>query len=255
MKKIIFLLVMAAGMGAASGFLSSCNNISIRRDGDEESDTVPIVSNTKKYDYKGFDKIEMNSYAKVYLMQDTAFSIVAKGNTEALRSLKITLQDGVLVIDRIGSSGIFGDDNDQEVSIYISLPEISSIDASGVGKIEAMTMFKQPQPLSIDISGACEVNMQIESPKCSLESSGVGQVRLRGATPKLEIDISGAGDIDALACAADSVTVDASGAGEVKVMANAHLSVDASGVGSVSYKGNPVVVKEVSGVADVKQLN
>lgn len=254
MKKILLLLMIASGIGAASGFLCSCNNISIRKDRDEVQDNVPIVGDSKKYTFRDFDKIEMNGFGKLYLTQDTNFSVVAKGHEEALRTLRVSIKDGVLVIDREGSFTIF-DGDDQDVAIYISLPKLLAVEANGAGSIEGMNLFTQTEPMAIDISGACEVNMQVAAPQCSIESSGAGQVELRGTVPNLGIDISGAGDVDALACVSDSVSVDAAGAGEVKVYANKYLSVDASGVGNVTYKGNPIVEKDVSGVADVKQIN
>lgn len=254
MKKVIFFFALAAGLGAASGLLSSCGRVTVTRDGDPIEDTTAIVGNAKKYTFRDFKEIEMDGYAKIYLTQDSTYSVVAKGSTEALRSLKIGMEQGKLIIERTGSFSIF-DDDDEEVSVYISMPVLASIEASGVGNIQSQTVFKQTTPLDIDISGACNVDMHIEVPKCTIASSGAGAAKLIGTAPVVTIDISGAGDINTIDCIADSVTVEASGAGEAKVYAAKHLDVDVSGAGNVRYKGNPVLVKEVSGAADVTQIN
>lgn len=256
MRKIFLFFVLAVAIGSAAGILSSCNNVTISKDSDHDfEDNTPVVGGTKQYTLNNFRNIELNGYAKIYLKQDSTFSVVAKGSNEALRSVKIGMENGTLVIERTGSFDIFDGDNGEEVSIYISMPNLDKVQASGVGVIQSQTVFKQVTPLAIDISGACDVDMHIEVPSCTVESSGVGAVKLIGAVPSLDIDISGAGNINAMECVSDSVSVETSGAGEAKVYAAKYLNIDASGAGNVQYKGTPTIVKDISGAADITQIN
>lgn len=256
MKKIFFFFASAVILGSVSGLLSSCNNVTVSKDSDHNfEDNTPVSGGAKTYSFNNFRAIELNGYAKIYLKQDSVYSVVAKGNSEALRTVKIGMEDGKLIIDRTGTFNIFDGEESEEVSIYISMPNLDKLEASGVGEIQSQTVFKQTTPLAIDISGACNVDMHVEVPSCSVESSGVGSVKLIGNAPALDIDISGAGNVNAVECIADSVIVETSGAGEAKVFAAKYLNVDASGAGNIEYKGNPALVQEVSGAADVKQIN
>ena len=87
----------------------------------------------------------------------------------------------------------------------------------------------------IDVSGACEGDLDIEA-------------------ESLDIEVSGAGEINALDLQAQKVHVGITGAGEIEVSAEEALDVAITGAGEVRYAGDPVVNKKISGAGEITQI-
>jgi len=107
----------------------------------------------------------------------------------------------------------------------------------------------------MEVSGAGDINMDVNAPGITAEVSGVGNVNLKGETKTFDLDLSGASKVHCYDLLSESTKVEISGVGNADVYASVKLDAHVSGAGSVSYKGGATnVSQEVSGVGSVKKV-
>jgi Putative auto-transporter adhesin, head GIN domain len=116
-------------------------------------------------------------------------------------------------------------------TIEIGVPELTDLDASGVGSTTV-----------VDFAGD----------QLAIDVSGVGSVTVSGTTKSLDLNVSGVGNADLDELKAESVTVSISGVGGASVFASQSVSGGVSGVGGLEIHGNPTDRKvRRSGIGDV----
>lgn len=254
MKTTIFNLkhlVLAMG---ATAFLTSCGNVAVEVD---EAYTTLKESDAKNasgvYNYSDFNAIEANGAASIYLTQDSVYKFEMKGDKNLISRMKVKQVGNKLVID---------DDTDwldkiegQKCEIHISLPVLKSLELSGANSTKTTNLFKQSEGITMDLSGAGSMNLNVEAPSLSIDASGATSLNLRGKVTTFKVDMSGAGSVSAMELETEDAEIESSGAGSVSVWANQSLKVDASGVGAVKYKGNATVTKDISGMASVSKVD
>ena len=160
-----------------------------------------------------------------------------KGNT-----LKIRTKDG---------SGI----NNATFKVYVTAPEINSINTSGAANIKVTNQLKSSRKISFDVSGAAEIKAAVDAPEMYAEVSGAGNIELSGRTKDYVAKVSGSGDIKSFNLLSENTEVKVSGAGSAKVHASVKLKADASGAGNIHYKGGASVQQHTSGAANIKNDN
>jgi hypothetical protein len=119
-----------------------------------------------------------------------------------------------------------------DVVVEASVPELTSIKASGSGDIAA--------------DG-------IEAKGFEVRSDGSADITLKGTAATLDVDLDGSGDADLGALAARDARVAVSGSGDAEVRAGERLDVTVDGSGDVRYHGDPALTQRVDGSGDLKQ--
>lgn len=143
-----------------------------------------------------------------------------------------------------------------KVKAYISSPTYTRLDVSGACNIYGEGKLALNNGLSMQVSGAGDIKMDIDAPKVKAQISGAGNMNMTGQTRDVEIDISGAGKAKCYDLMAENTKVDISGAGSAEVYASVFLDAQVSGAGSVKYKGNATKVsQQVSGAGSVKKID
>jgi len=143
-----------------------------------------------------------------------------------------------------------------DLKVYVSAPVFNNIDASGACDIIGQTKISNPEDLSLHVSGAGDIQMEVDAPKLKAEVSGSGSINLKGQTKDVDLDLTGAGHAHCYELLAENTKVEISGAGSAEVYASVKLDAEVSGAGSVSYKGNASDVNQhVSGAGSVKRVN
>lgn len=141
----------------------------------------------------------------------------------------------------------------RDITLYVTAPELSSVELSGASNLRTSALFRQPGALQLILTGASEVDMQVDMPRIGVEITGSGSARMAGATRDLAVDITGAGSLQAEGLKSETARIEVSGAGEVDLFASKTLDVEVSGAGDVRYSGNPQVNKRISGAGEVVQ--
>lgn len=202
----------------------------------------------KEYEVENFEQIKVNGGFKVYLRQNNKAEVILETDDNLLDYITVEVNDNELLIEpkqRIGEYKM--------LNIYISAKNIDNIDLNGAVELISKSKIKSKQ-LSIDGSGAVDIDLDIDIRKLNIDISGASEIDLKGETDKLSVDISGAGELNAFELISENVTIDISGAGSAKVNVTEELEVDITGAGSVIYKGNPEKIdKHITGAGSVEK--
>ncbi|MFD2999817.1 head GIN domain-containing protein [Pontibacter toksunensis] len=182
---------------------------------------------------------------------------ITQGNQESLRlEADENLLDNIKTEVRNGVLHIYNEDGvttKKGMKAYITLRELNSIDISGGVKVTGNSPFKT-DALKMDMSGASNVKLDINTNKLEADMSGASKVELTGRADEVRMDMSGASKIEAADLQAKRMKVQASGASKVRVYATETLDIDASGATSVAYKGSPSITAETSSAAKITKI-
>lgn len=185
-----------------------------------------VVTETR--DIKGFNGVDVSGVFQVEITAQKDFVVEVEADDNLIPLIKTEIRGGVLHIEterRIKTAS--------SLKIRISAPDIDSIQASGVSKVNLANVDNNE--LRIDTSGASKIN-------------------LNGETARLSIEVSGASSIDAENLKAEAVAVNASGASHVSVFATGELRSDASGASRIVYSGSPrSIEKNSSGASSIRE--
>lgn len=239
-----------------------------------------------------FTKISFGFPGKLYLKQGSPQKVELEGDQDVLEEVETEVSGGRL---RIGKEGKWFDwNNNERITVYITIPNIEGVAVSGSGDIIGQSKFKTDN-LQLNVSGSGSLSMEVEANGgVDANVSGSGDMDLKGHFASFESDVSGSGKIivaatiDALAdfgisgsgkveasgsadmvktnisgsgkvLAADFVTnrcdIRISGSGDVEISVKNELDANITGSGSVSYRGEPKKVNShSSGSGKVRKM-
>jgi len=104
------------------------------------------------------------------------------------------------------------------------------------------------------MSGASDFKGAVNCTKLSIDNSGASDVNMTGSAKQTDISLSGASDFKDFDFATDYAEVKVSGASDVKITVNKEISASASGASDVYIKGNGVIRNmNASGASSVKK--
>ncbi|GAA4302033.1 PspC domain-containing protein [Nibribacter koreensis] len=207
----------------------------------------------KVYKVGDFNEVVAAGAYHIRIKQSYRHFVRVQGNDEELDKLRIREQNGVLKISREGGSFFkLWDGNKRPILIEIETPDLQSVDLSGAIKSEIFGFA--PEDFTLNMSGATEVAMNINTSNLKLDLSGASQLRIKGSADYMELDASGACGIQAPDLVTDRADVDLSGASQALVNVQRVLNADASGASNIEYVGNAELVnRDQSGGSQVRR--
>ncbi len=209
------------------------------------------VIKTEARDEHGFQSIETGGAIKVFVKQDSAYSVKVEADENLQQHIEVYMNKNTLVIRPESGYNL---KPSQSIKVYVSGPSFRHFDISGASSIQSEGRITSADELYIDLSGASEAEMDIKSPVVGVEVSGASTATLSGETRDLKVDGSGASKAKCFGLPAENAHVKLSGASHAEVFASVKLDASASGASHVRYKGNPPEVgQSVSGAASVKK--
>jgi len=134
--------------------------------------------------------------------------------------------------------------NMKELTVFITVPKLTSIAISGSGDIRTEGTFDSSNTMDVALSGSGDLELNAKVDKMNVAISGSGDVRLAGSASENNLSVTGSGDISAFDFSAQAVNVSIVGSGDCKVQVANELNVSILGSGDVHYKGNPGRVKQ-----------
>ena len=199
----------------------------------------------------GFQHIEVSSAIKVYVKQDSTQSVKVETDENLLEYVEVYLDRTTLIIRQKKGYNL---KPTKSIKVYVSGPSFRRFEASGACDIYSENKLSGSDEVYIDLSGASNVNMEINASKISLDLSGASEVNLKGEAKDFTIQGSGASEIKCFDLMTENTSIDLSGASNAEVFASVKLDVEVSGAGSIKYKGNATVTKDISGAGSVKKV-
>ncbi len=193
---------------------------------------------TQIRDVKTFNKITVSGAAIIYFTQSDTLSVKVIGNELEINNIYTNVTDNSL---NVKAKGIFK----QDYKVYIKAKNINQFTASGVSKIISTNCINSDS-LSLDASGASEMDLIVTSNKLDILLTGASQITISGNTKSLQSNLNGASTLKAYKLNSSNTSIKASGASSAKVFAFDKINANATGASSIKFMGDP---KEVSAEA------
>ncbi len=241
MRKILFVITLVALTA------SSCNYMwgkRVRGNGNIKS---------TEHSISAFKNVEVSGAIELYVAQGETKPVKIETDENLLQYIEV-VQEGNRII--IKSRSGFNLRPTGKIKVYVSSPVYNNIEVSGASNINGVAKIVNTENLKLDVSGAGDINMEVDAPAIGADISGAGSVNLKGETKTFDLTLTGAGKAHCYELLSETTTVDISGAGDADVFASVKLDAQVSGAGSVTYKGGATnVAQQVSGAGSVKKVD
>ncbi|MFW5890189.1 MAG: head GIN domain-containing protein, partial [Marinilabiliaceae bacterium] len=197
----------------------------------------------------GFTGIEVSSGVDLVVEQGQNTEIVVEASSDHIDDVKTHVSKGVLKVDM--SSGVMNWFKNRSATVYVTMPEIETLSASGGADLEGKGEIGS-EDLEVHSSGGADVEIEIQATRVVLKSSGGADIVISGETDHLEASASGGSGVKARNLKAKFVTASSSGGANVEVYASEEIRASASGGSDVNYYGPAQMMeKSTSGGGDV----
>ena len=232
---IMMAFILMFGTGLMAGCIPEKG---VKGDGD-------VVKEERKV--SGFNSLEVGGAFTVYLYQGNKESLTIEADKNLMEFIRTEVKgDRLEIYTENKSINKF-----TKMNIYLTFVDLEMIDVSGAADIlgEGKMQFKD---LTLEASGASEVELELEVSMLRADFSGASEVELAGKAASVKCECSGASEIDAYDLMIKHGEFDVSGASDAKVNVSDMLEVDVSGAASLKYKGDPKLSSDVSGAGSLR---
>jgi hypothetical protein len=207
---------------------------------------------SKSFDKTGFKDIDASSEMNVILKQGPDYSVRIDAEKNILELIEVRKEGDELVVGFKNNVSI---NPTKDIKIYITAPEFHKLEGSGACTFSNNDMITGNE-IKLDLSGACNANLNVTVNKLDIEASGASEIEVKGKAVYFAVDGSGSTSVSAFQLISENADIQISGAGDAEVFASKSLKADLSGAGDVQYKGNPTSVnKEISGAGSVTKAD
>ena len=201
-----------------------------------------------------FDRVAVQGFTDVTLVQGNAEGIALEGSADALRGLSLDVTDGMLTITNPHTRRWWVDfmGEGKPARITLTYKKLNGLTVEGAATVRADRLVTDR--LAVAASGATSVRIgALEANDLTVTGSGALKLEVAGRTVSQKIRISGAGDYQAGKLDSQTAAVNVSGAGKVVLRAQKTLDVSVSGAGSVEYFGDPKVTQDIRGIGSIQR--
>lgn len=182
-----------------------------------------------------FTKIDASGAPTISYRQSDTLSLTVEANASEFNNIETKVSDNTLFIKASGT--IKG-----SYKIKITGNTLNNLSLSGATNFKTIGNLKADS-LTIEASGASNINIDCETRSIKTIAAGASQVNLSGTNKNLYADVSGASSLKAYKLMSENADVTASGASNAKIYTSQKLRANATGASSIKFKGEP---KEVS---------
>lgn len=241
-----------------------------------------------------FTKISFRYPGKLYLKQGSPQKVELEGDKDVLKEIGTDVEGNRLIIGKEDNLFNWKWDDDDKITVYITVPDIEAVSVSGSGDVIGQTKINGKDfkfnvsgsgSLSLDVDANGDIEADVSGSgdidlkgKCSefesdvsgsgkvmlamtitntadLSVSGSGKIQASGTSDEVKANVSGSGKILAADHETNRCDVRISGSGDVEINVKNELDATISGSGTVSYKGNPNKVNShSSGSGKVRKI-
>lgn len=235
---LILWVLSLIGLGTlATHFVTHSDINSVVRTIDRWDD-MDGTFHSETRELESFHAIEVYGAAQINLSQSLDQQIVVNAYDFSL--VQTEVREGVLYINVPTNPYT-------PMILDISVPTLSSIRAVGAASIdlEPHSIFTT-DTLTLDLSGAAEVDMDLQVAVLNIDAKGAASVELTGSANNATITLAGAGEIDAEDFLVQTMHINCAGASEADIHAVRELWAQAAGASKISYKGNPTIKQNMA---------
>jgi hypothetical protein len=261
MKKyaLILGLILILVSGA---ILAGCANVEI------STDNGPTT--TRDYDFTDFTGIEIGHAFDLEITRSDTYKVSITAGKNILEHIDVSKSGSTLKIDM--DKWLFNWHSTPKA--IITMPDLQGLNLSGASKGNVRG-FKSSNNFKLSISGASDLDMDMETgnfkseisgaskltgslkaSNSSIELSGASNIKLKGSGGNIIIDGSGASHFELTDFTVNDADIELSGASHANMEINGKMDVSLSGASSLRYAGNPTMGRlDITGASDIKQLS
>jgi len=223
---------------------------------------------TEKRQLVPFTEVINETSFNVIIVEDSISEARVEAESNLIPYIRTLVNGNTLIIDTRNG----GIQTTFPINIYVSSPEINSIELSGSGRIDADNVsadfFKvklsgsgeiatkvEAGFIDAKISGSGDMHMVAVSQNMYAEVSGSGDMSIEGTNDDGEFRLSGSGNILSYDLFQKTLDAKINGSGDMFVRVSDYLKVNISGSGSLNYIGFPVIDAKITGSGSVINHN
>ena len=199
-----------------------------------------------------FTGVDVSGAIDVIVKQDSTPSIKVEADANLQEYVEVRNEGGIL---RIKTREGYNLKSSHGIKVYVSAPVLRKFMASGACKIMSENQLTGNETVTIDLTGASDIDLDLTAAKVDADASGASTIKLRGQATELSIDGAGSTDVKCYGLITDNIDIDISGAGSAEVYANKNIKGSISGAASVHYKGTASTSISTSGASSVNKVN
>lgn len=215
--------------------------------------TLSAAAQKRDIDVNPFSEISLGINATLHLTQGNDEKVTIDCSDSDFEKIEFDQSSDRLTIrskDRRGWKG----NNLNNVTIYVTMREISRVALSGAGSVKGKNTFKTGD-LDIIMSGSGYADLNLDSEDVEIKISGSGKIDLEGKANEAAVRISGSGKVKAEDLEVSVFEASISGSGDCYITATEAIEANISGSGNIYYSGNPSRVQaNSSGSGKVKKI-
>jgi len=203
-----------------------------------------------------FNGVSLKISAELYITQGEKQFVNIDADASTLENLIAEVKNHILIIRSTKNNFFSAREQNKNIKIYITCPDIFSLTVMGNGNIFNKSQISS-RILDLKIMGSGNIvisGLNSESVKGTIMGSGKISLASRKMANEFKLYISGAGYYKGAEYPVKKADVKISGSGNAIVNATDDLDVHISGSGKVFYTGNPNLTTAVSGSGKVKEL-
>jgi hypothetical protein len=193
----------------------------------------PVI--TEERDIHGFNGIKVSSGIDVYLKQGNSEKVKVVADENLHDVIETEVRNGILHIFTEVSIR-----RPKSKKVYVTIEKLNSIRISSAGDVRGQNKI-QTKNLTISLSSAGDLILDIEAKLIELSISSSGDANLTGSSDYLDASLSSAGNLNAYDLEAKKCKIKVSSAGNAKIYVTDELSATASSAGDIYYLGDPKI--------------
>ncbi|AMR26222.1 hypothetical protein A0257_03350 [Hymenobacter psoromatis] len=243
MKNLIFLSLLAAGLGAA-GAGQLAPKVALA---EERPQTRLLTLPTA-------EGLIVEGAADVTVAEGSPQRIVVAGSLRQLNQLTASTQAGVLHFHAPDDEAAWWQPwrPTERLQLTITLPKLTQLRLAGTTSLTGLTRFTAPA-LAVELAGVGNLTLLVANTRTSVAISGAGTATMRGTTTTQQVSIRGVGTYHGFGLRSAATTASLAGTGTEEVTATQALTATVAGIGTIRYRGRPATrALSASGLASVR---
>ncbi len=185
-----------------------------------------------EYELAGFDRVDASGAFTVTIFNSETFYVGIEADENLFDNITVRVRNNKL---ELGTHNIR---RFTKLHAEVGMPSLVAIKASGAAKLTSHDLF-EGEELSLDISGASDVDLQVSYELVNSTLSGAGKLTLTGVAYEHRIESSGASRLMAQQLQTESAFVSSSGASKSKISVTDYLETNTSGAATIETIGTP----------------
>ncbi len=202
---------------------------------------------SREFSLEDFNTVKASGVFNLEIKQGANWQVTGNGSQSFVDALMIKKINERLEISYEGSKKI---SLKERGTVTVVMPSINGLTLHGANN--AVINGFDENSFSLEVSGAGDVEMNVNTKELKAEVSGASKLRLKGKGANLNVVVAGASSLRGFEYLVENATINATGASKAEVYVTRKLNADAAGASEILYKGLPEISTEVSGFSSVK---